>query len=161
MIEEKILPEYKNNRERIRVIFTSPDGTLWDNKSAHNMSLYFDASNKDVPDLVFICGRYEGIDQRFIDLYVDEVYSLGSYVLSGGELPVLSIIDSSMRFVPGVLGNKLSSKQESFENNYFDCPKWTRPLTFKGQTVPDILTSGNHMEIQKFNISKQRRVKFD
>ena len=78
-------------------------------------------------DLVFICGRYEGIDQRFIDLFVDKIYSLGDFVLSGGEIAALAFVDSLLRFVPGVLGNPNSYKEDSFENNEMDYPKWTRP----------------------------------
>ena len=159
VLEEAILPSYGNSKEKVKVIFTSPDGVSWSNKLACDLSKYISCPKLEgyEEDLVFICGRYEGIDQRFIDMYVDLVFSVGDYVLSGGELPVLSIIDSSMRFLPGVLGNEMSYKEDSFEDGYYDCPKWTRPFSFKGKEVPEVLISGNHTEIEKFNISNKRK----
>ena len=156
-IEEGIWPNYKKPKADTKVIFTSPEGRTWNNDIAKNLfSPYMNNSNEKF-DLIFICGRYEGIDKRFIDLYVDEVYSLGNYVLSGGELAVLSIIDSSSRFIPGTLSNKESLIQESFQigEDDFDSPKWTRPFEYKGLKVPDVLVSGDHLAIKSFNNSQK------
>lgn len=102
------------------------------------------------PGLVLICGRYEAIDQRLIDRRVDEEISLGDFVLSGGELPAMALIDAVVRLLPGVLGDAQSAVQDSFVNGLLDCPHYTRPEEYEGMRVPEILLGGHHAEIEKW-----------
>jgi len=102
------------------------------------------------PGLVLLCGRYEAIDQRLIDRRVDEEISLGDFVLSGGELPAMALIDAVVRHLPGVLGDAQSAVQDSFVNGLLDCPHYTRPEEYEGVQVPDILLGGHHAEIEKW-----------
>jgi len=102
--------------------------------------------------LVLVCTRYEGVDQRAIELYVDEEISIGEAVVSGGELPALFLIDALCRLLPGVLGNHESAKQDSFVNGLLDYPHYTRPDVFDGVSVPEILLSGNHAAIAKWRL---------
>ena len=142
---EGILRNYKC-RDDLRVILPTPRGSRWSNIEAKRIiSLY------EHKDLVFICGRYEGIDERFIQKYVDLEYSIGDYVLSGGELATCVMIDSFMRFKKNVLGNEVSVNQDSFEDSLLDSPKFTRPRTFEGLSVPDVLMSGDHAKIHEYN----------
>ncbi len=96
-------------------------------------------------ELTFICGHYEGFDQRVYDL-ADETVSIGDYVLTGGELPTMSMIDATVRLLPGILGNAASPVEESFSHGLLEYPQYTRPADFEGQKVPEILTSGNHQK---------------
>jgi tRNA (guanine37-N1)-methyltransferase len=100
--------------------------------------------------LVLVCGRYEGIDQRVIDLAVDEEISIGDYVLSGGEVPAMAVIEAVSRLVPGVLGNPASTAAESFERGTLEGPQYTRPASFRGQEVPEVLRSGDHGRIRRW-----------
>ncbi|AZG12268.1 MULTISPECIES: tRNA (guanosine(37)-N1)-methyltransferase TrmD [Cupriavidus] len=102
------------------------------------------------PGLVLLCGRYEAIDQRLIDRRVDEEISLGDFVLSGGELPAMALIDAVVRHLPGVLGDAQSAVQDSFVNGLLDCPHYTRPEEYEGVRVPDVLLGGHHAEIEKW-----------
>ncbi len=97
--------------------------------------------------LILLCGRYEGIDQRLIDDEVDAEYSIGDYVLSGGELAAMVLIDGLTRLLPGLLGNPLSAVQDSFQQGLLDCPHYTRPECINGKTIPDVLKSGHHQSI--------------
>jgi len=106
----------------------------------------------DFSQLVLICTRYEGVDQRAIELYVDEEISIGEAVVSGGELPALFLIDAICRWLPGVLGNHESAKQDSFANGLLDHPHYTRPDVFDGVSVPEILLSGNHAAIAQWRM---------
>ncbi|MCO4754027.1 MAG: tRNA (guanosine(37)-N1)-methyltransferase TrmD, partial [Bacteriovoracaceae bacterium] len=101
-------------------------------------------------DVVFICGRYEGIDERFLEKYVDEYISLGDFILTGGELAVMCVLDSSMRFVQGVVGNKLSVEDESFAQGKLEHALYTRPRVFAGMNVPEAFVSGDHKKIKAF-----------
>jgi len=113
--------------------------------------------------LVLLCGHYEGVDQRALDLNIDMEVSIGDYVLTGGEIPAMVIIDSVSRFVPEVLGSAQSAEDESFSDNLLEYPQYTRPQNFRGLEVPQILLSGNHGKIdewrynQKVEITKQKR----
>ncbi len=100
--------------------------------------------------VILVSGRYEGIDQRFIDTYVDEECSLGDYVLSGGELPAMVLMDAVIRQLPGALGHQDSAKQDSFMTGLLDCPHYTRPEMIRGQAVPEVLLSGHHAEIDRW-----------
>lgn len=113
--------------------------------------------------LVLLCGHYEGVDQRALDLNIDMEVSIGDYVLTGGEIPAMVIVDSVSRFVPEVLGSAQSAEDESFSDNLLEYPQYTRPQNFRGLEVPQILLSGNHGKIdewrynQKVEITKQKR----
>ena len=115
----------------------------------------------DEKSITIICGRYEGIDERFIENYVDEELSIGDFVLSGGEIPALALIDALSRKIPDVLGNEESIKNDSFENNLLKGPVYTRPQKFEKKDVPDILLSGDHEKINEWKIlsSLQRTIK--
>lgn len=141
---------------QLEVIYTSPRGKVWDNKLARAMGtgLLIDP-NKDP---VFICGRYEGIDERFIEKYVNGFYSIGDYVLTGGEIAVMSILDSAVRFVPGVLGNKLSNETDSFEDGMIEYPQYTKPADFEGMSVPEVLMNGHHKKIEEWQKNEKIRL---
>ena len=102
------------------------------------------------PGLVLLCGRYEAIDQRLIDRRVDEEISLGDFVLSGGELPAMALMDAVIRQLPGVLNDQGSAVEDSFVNGLLDCPHYTRPEVYEGMSVPPVLLGGNHAEIEKW-----------
>ena len=108
--------------------------------------------------LVLVCGHYEGIDQRIIDLCVDEEVSIGDYVLTGGELPAMVLIDAVSRFVPGVLGNENSPHNETFCDNLLEYPQYTRPQEFMGLKVPEVLLSGNHQNIAEWRKEQSKEL---
>lgn len=124
------------------VIYMSPKGTVFSQKKALQL--------KDKSDILIICGHYEGIDQRVIDEIVDEEISIGDYVLTGGEIPAMAVIDSISRMVDGVLSNEESFTDESHFDGVLEYPHYTRPYEFHGVKVPDVLLSGNHAEINKW-----------
>lgn len=124
------------------VILLSPQGRRFDQEFAWELSRY--------DQLIFICGRYEGIDERIRILCADMEISIGDYILSGGELAALVIIDTVSRLIPGVLGGERSNIEESFSNGLLEYPQYTRPRVFQGIEVPEILLSGNHEEIRKW-----------
>lgn len=126
-----------------RVIYTSPAGRPWTQAEAAKLA------SEDAP-LIFVCGRFAGVDQRFIDTYVDLEFSVGDVVLAGGELPSLMMLESILRLVPGVLGHERSATDDSFAaglEGLLEYPLFTRPLEWRGVGVPDVLTSGNHEAI--------------
>lgn len=129
-----------------KVIYSSPQGRQFDQQAANRFS--------KEKGLVFLCGRYEGIDERIIDQVVDEEWSVGDYVLSGGELPVMTMIDATVRQLPGVLGHQDSAAEDSFFDGLLDCPHYTRPDDFEGQKVPSVLLSGNHKVIEKWRLKQ-------
>ncbi len=143
-------------REKLHVVFPGPRGRTWNNTYCKDFAARF--SQENAKDLVFICGRYEGIDERFLNLYVNEQISLGDFILTGGEIAVMAIIDSSLRFFSGVLGNKESSTQESFQANMLEHPQYTRPKVFDGLEVPEILLSGHHGNIEKYQKEEALRI---
>lgn len=143
-------------RSKLHIIFPGPRGKTWNNAYCKDFASRF--NKEESKDLVFICGRYEGIDERFLNLYVDEQISIGDYILTGGEIPTMAIIDSSLRFFSGVLGNKESSLQESFQSNLLEHPQYTRPKSFDDVEVPEILTSGHHQNIEKYQKEESLRI---
>lgn len=143
-------------KEKIHVVFPGPRGKTWDNSYCKDFSMRF--SSESAKDLVFICGRYEGIDERFLNLYVDEQISLGDFILTGGEIPTMAIIDSALRFFTGVLGNKESYSKESFQENLLEHPQYTRPKVFDGVEVPEVLLSGHHQNIEKYQKEESLRI---
>lgn len=138
----------------LTVIYTSPRGRVWNNKVARE----FGTTTLTDKDVVFICGRYEGIDERFLQKYVNEFYSLGDFVLTGGELAVMTMLDSAVRFVPGILGNKLSSEYDSFEDGLIEYPQYTKPQEFEGMGVPEVLLSGHHKNIEKWQLEQKKEM---
>ena len=129
-----------------KVIYLSPAGEIFKQEKAMETVSEMHADM----DLILICGRYEGIDQRIIDHYVDEEWSLGDFVLSGGEIPAMAIIDAIARHIPGCLGNKDSLFEDSFVEGLLDYGHYTRPENYEGFSVPDVLLSGNHENIKKW-----------
>lgn len=125
-----------------RVVFMSPQGKPLSH--ARVMQL------KDEPGLVVLCGRYEAVDQRLLDRCVDEEISLGDFVLSGGELPAMALMDAVVRQLPGVLGDDASAVEDSFVNGLLDSPHYTRPEVYEDMPVPPVLLGGNHAEIMKW-----------
>jgi tRNA (guanine37-N1)-methyltransferase len=105
-------------------------------------------------DLILIAGRYEGIDERVVKLAVDEQYSIGDFVLTGGEIPAMALIDGITRLLPGALGDEQSALQDSFQNGLLDCPHFTRPQTYRNLGIPDILLSGDHQAISNWRHKK-------
>lgn len=139
MDEIKSKDEKKQVNSKPKVIYLSPKGKVFNNDMAVSLS------HED--SLVFLCGHYEGIDERIIDLIVDEEISIGDYILTGGELPALILIDSISRQVKGVLGDEGSLDEESFTNNLLEYPQYTRPEIFMDKEVPKVLLSGHHKNI--------------
>ena len=129
-------------KKNSHIIYMSPKGTTFTQNKAKELVTY--------KHLIIICGHYEGIDQRVIDTYVDEEISIGDYVLTGGELPSMVVVDTIARLLPEVLHNENSAKSDSFENNLLEYPQYTRPAEFRGMKVPEVLLSGNHGEIAKW-----------
>ena len=125
-----------------RVVFLSPQGRALTHERVMQL--------KDEPGLVLLCGRYEAVDQRLLDRCVDEEISLGDFVLSGGELPAMALMDAVLRQLPGVLGDQASAIEDSFVNGLLDSPHYTRPETYEGMSVPPVLMGGNHAEIIKW-----------
>ena len=128
--------------DRGLVINFSPQGSKFDQKKVQKLS--------NEKNLTFVCGRYEGIDQRFIDKYVDEEISLGDFILNGGEAAALCAIDAIIRVIPGTIGNNNSLKNDTFSNGLLKGHAYTRPEIFEDMTVPDVLLSGNHNEIKEW-----------
>ena len=125
-----------------RVVFMSPQGRALTHERVMQLKME--------PGLVVLCGRYEAVDQRLLDRVVDEEISLGDFVLSGGELPAMALMDAVVRQLPGVLGDAASVVEDSFVNGLLDAPHYTRPETYDGVSVPPVLMGGNHAEIVKW-----------
>ncbi|ELR65403.1 tRNA (Guanine37-N1) -methyltransferase [Photobacterium marinum] len=129
-----------------KVIYLSPQGRKLDQAGVEEL-----AENEN---LILICGRYEGVDERIIQQEVDEEWSIGDFVLTGGELPAMTLVDAVVRFVPGVLGDFASAEEDSFANGLLDCPHYTRPEVLDGQEVPKVLLSGNHKDISRWRLKQ-------
>jgi len=130
-------------KENRRIILLSPKGRLFSQATAEELS-------REQREIIFLCGRYEAIDERVKEQLADDEISIGDYVLTGGELPALVIIDAVARLMPGVLGDSRSSEEDSFTCGLLDYPHYTRPEVFRGMKVPDVLLSGNHSEINRW-----------
>jgi tRNA (guanine37-N1)-methyltransferase len=129
-----------------KVIFLSPQGRRFDHRVALELARE--------PALVLIAGRYEGVDERLLQAEVDEELSIGDYVLSGGELAAMVVIDAITRQLPGALGHELSAREDSFADGLLDCPHYTRPEVYQGRQVPEVLLSGNHEEIRRWRLKQ-------
>lgn len=127
---------------RPRVLYMTPQGRVFNQKIAEELATE--------ENLVFLCGHYEGIDERALELIVTDNLSIGDYVLTGGELPAMVMIDCISRLVPGVLNNDLSAEEESFHDNLLEYPQYTRPEDFRGMKVPEVLMSGHHKNIYEW-----------
>ena len=134
-----------------KCIYPSPRGTVFDQRMAQKWAKSGDA-------LLFLCGRFEGVDQRLLDHYEFEEVSLGDFVLSGGEVAAMTMLDSVIRLLPGVVGNEETHEEESFSSNLLEYPHYTRPLEWQGQAVPEVLRSGNHAEIKKWRQTQAERL---
>lgn len=143
---------YSSIKESLQVVYTGPRGRVWSNEIAKEFSNKLSQSFDK--DIVFICGRYEGIDERFLESYVDETYSLGDFILSGGDIAVLAFLDSAMRFCPDVLGNKQSAVDESFASDLIEYPYYTRPIDFEGKGVPKVLLDGHHAKQAEWKMNE-------
>lgn len=137
---------YKSIEEKInkkpRVIYMTPQGKVF------NQNIALELSKES--ELIFLCGHYEGIDERALELIVTDNISIGDFVLTGGELPAMMMIDAISRLIPNVLNNKVSAEFESFNDNLLEYPQYTRPETFMNKKVPDVLLSGHHKNIEKW-----------
>ena len=142
MMPDVVYSAFKSVQSKeAKVIYMTPQGNKLDQKKVEDLS--------KEKHLIILCGHYEGIDQRVIDKIVDEEISIGDYVLTGGEIPAMVLIDSVSRYVEGVL-NQDSIKEESFTNGLLEYPQYTRPEVFEGEKVPEVLLSGNHQNIDKW-----------
>jgi tRNA (guanine37-N1)-methyltransferase len=130
------------------VIYLSPQGDKLDQSMVRRLST--------LSGMVLVCGRYEGIDERIIASRIDQEISIGDYVLAGGELPAMVVVDAIARLLPGVLGNNLSAQEDSFSVDLLDCPHFTRPEVFEGVAVPEVLLSGDHEKIRRWRLEQAR-----
>ncbi len=136
------IEKLKEEREYDEIIFTAPDGEHFDQKAANELSIQ--------QNLLILCGHYKGVDQRVRDALITKEFSIGDYVLSGGELPALVISDAVVRLLPGVLGDAESALNDSFQDGLLEGPVYTRPAEFKGMNVPDVLRSGDHQKVEQW-----------
>lgn len=146
MQAEPVFLAYQDLCSRIgkkpRVIFLTPQGEVFKQAKAEELAV--------CEELVFLCGHYEGIDERVLEEIVTDYISIGDYVLTGGELPAMVMIDTIARLIPGVLQNESSAKDETFQDNLLEYPQYTRPEEFRGKRVPDVLLSGHHKNIADY-----------
>lgn len=136
----------QNEREYDEIIFTAPDGVPFEQQNANRLSIG--------ENLMFLCGHYKGVDQRVIDSLITQIYSIGDYVLSGGELPTLVMVDSIVRLLPGALGDSESALTDSFQNDLLEGPVYTRPAEYKGMEVPEVLRSGDHQKVKDWQFEQ-------
>lgn len=137
--------DYIKNLDDVWTVLLTPQGELFEQRKAKELSLK--------KNIVLICGRYEGFDERIRKL-ADEEISIGKFVLSGGEMAAMCILDATARLLPGVLGNEESLREETFNDGIIEYPQYTRPAVFRGMQVPEVLLSGNHQEIAKWKLEK-------
>jgi tRNA (guanine37-N1)-methyltransferase len=138
---------------RPRVIYVTPQGKTFTQDMAKELA--------KEEDLIFLCGHYEGVDERILEEIVTDYVSIGDYVLTGGELPVMVMIDVLSRLVPGVLGNQESAQNESFQDHLLEHPHYTRPVEFHGKKVPDVLLSGHHANIERWRREQSLKRTFE
>lgn len=129
-----------------RVIYMTPQGKVFNQKIAQELA--------QEENLIFLCGHYEGVDERVLNKIVTDQLSIGDYVLTGGELPAMVMIDTIARLVPGVLNNNVSAEFETFHDNLLEYPQYTRPEEFMGEKVPEVLLSGHHKNIEKWRLEQ-------
>lgn len=132
--------------DRAKVVYLSPQGAPLDQAKVQEL-----AKEKH---LILLAGRYEGVDERVIESEIDEELSIGDYVISGGEIAAMVVIDGITRLLPGALGHERSAEEDSFVNGLLDCPHYTRPVSYKGRQVPEVLLSGDHGQIRKWRLKQ-------
>ncbi|MFT6328878.1 MAG: tRNA (guanine37-N1)-methyltransferase [Bermanella sp.] len=132
--------------ENSLVVYLTPQGKTLNQTAVQSLT--------QLPNIILVAGRYEGIDERVINALVDQEWSIGDYVLSGGELPAMVLMDSVSRLLPDVLGHSQSAVEDSFTNGLLDCPHYTRPEVLNGEVVPSVLLSGNHEKIRQWRLTK-------
>jgi len=140
----------KGESRSARVLLLSPQGRRFEQQRAQELA--------HEEHLVLVCGRYEGVDQRVVEIAVDEEVSIGDYVLAGGELPALVLIEAVTRLIPGVMGNPESAESESFQTGILEGPQYTRPAAYRGLEVPDVLRSGDHQAIARWRAEQARAI---
>jgi tRNA (guanine37-N1)-methyltransferase len=145
-LKDAILAAKQAAGQKTKVIYLSPQGKKLDQAGVKELS--------ENDKLILVAGRYEGIDERVIQNQVDEEWSIGDYVLSGGELPAMILMDAIARLVPGVLGHEQSAQQDSFSDGLLDCPHYTRPENLDGKLVPKVLLSGDHDKIRQWRLKQ-------
>lgn len=145
----KCVEYLKSQRDYDEIIYLTADGALFNQNIANELSL--------MNNIVLLCGHYKGVDQRIRDVLVTREISVGDFVLTGGEVPSMIVIDAVVRLIPGVLGNPQSIFEDSFQNGLLEPPIYTKPADFRGLKVPDILLSGNHDEISKWRYEQALR----
>lgn len=136
----------KRERTYDEIIFTAPGGVPFDQKSANDLSVK--------ENIIFLCGHYKGVDQRVRDKLITREYSIGDYVLSGGELPALVMVDAIVRLLPGALGDAESALGDSFQDDLLEGPVYTRPADFEGMRVPEVLRSGDHKKVEEWRFQQ-------
>lgn len=136
-------------QKRARVIYVTPQGAVFNQRMAKDFAAE--------EDLIFLCGHYEGVDERVLEEIVTDYVSIGDYVLTGGELPAMVMIDAISRMVPGVLTNEASGENESFEDNLLEYPQYSRPEEWRGRAVPPILLSGHHANVDKWRLEQSEQ----
>jgi tRNA (guanine37-N1)-methyltransferase len=149
MLAEPLRAAVRAAREQAsgnKVVHLSPQGKRFDQDAARSFA--------ECSGLILIAGRYEGVDERFIETEVDEEWSIGDYVLSGGELPAMVLMDAVIRLLPGVLGHEDSAEQDSYTDGLLDCPHYTRPEVVGEKVVPSVLLSGNHAAIRRWRLQQ-------
>ncbi len=140
------LESVKVERPKARVLLTSPRGRLFDYSAARELA--------QEEEVIIICGRYEGVDERVRELFVDDEFSIGDFVLTGGELAAMVMVDATARFIPGVLGSPGSAEADTFSDGLLEYPQYTRPADFHGHLVPPVLLSGNHADVARWRRRK-------
>lgn len=138
----RAIESIKSQSPFARTIYLTPQGKPFDQQRARELS--------SEPHLILLCGRYEGVDERVREIFVDEEISIGDYILTGGDLAAMVVIDAIARGLPGVLGSERSAEEDSFSNSLLEYPQYTRPYEFRGSRVPDVLLSGNHGAIAQW-----------
>jgi tRNA (guanine37-N1)-methyltransferase len=145
-LEKAIAAATARSEVKAKVVFLSPQGSVLDDRGVKRLA--------QESRLVLLCGRYEGVDERLLRRTVDEEVSIGDYVLSGGEIPAMALIDAIVRLLPGALGHEQSAVEESFAQGLLDCPQYTRPEVYEGERVPDVLMSGHHAAIERWRLKQ-------
>jgi tRNA (guanine37-N1)-methyltransferase len=140
------IEDLQKQRTYQEIIYTCPDGEIWNQKKANTYSTY--------ENIIILCGHYKGIDQRIRDIFVTQEISIGDFVLTGGEMPAAIITDSIVRLLPGVLGNEESALTDSFQDNLLAPPVYTRPADFRGHKVPEVLLSGHFKNIDDWRMDQ-------
>lgn len=140
--QENLFDEDRQEEKKLRVVYLTPQGSVFRQPMAEELS--------KEEDLILLCGHYEGIDERVLEEIVTDYVSVGDYVLTGGELPAMILVDAIARLVPGVLNNDVSAEFESFQDNLLEYPQYSRPEVWHGKAVPEVLLSGHHANIEKW-----------